>query len=83
MLPAIASTSAATHTLKFISVSNNMVVFSKKSAGFQDTDVSNAGKTIGFDETVLAATSATSRAGHVTVGGVPQTPYPGSQNPCA
>jgi hypothetical protein len=67
-VPAIASTpAAATHTLEFISVSKDMVVFAKTSAGFQDTDVNQAGKTIGFDETILTDTSATSSAGNVTV----------------
>ncbi len=67
VLPALASTHGTTNTLTFISVGNKMVVFSKTSVGFQETDTTKAGKIIGFDETIFKATSPTSSAGNVTV----------------
>jgi len=66
-LPALASSHTTTHTLKFISVTKKMINFSKTSVGVQDTDVSKAGKIIGFDEIYGAATSATTSASNVTV----------------
>lgn len=66
-LPAIASQQATTHTLKFISVTKNMVSFSKTSAGVQDTDVSKAGKIVGFDEIYGVATSPSSSAANFTI----------------
>jgi hypothetical protein len=48
-LPAAASPSGGTHTLKFIAVTTNTVVFSKTNTGRQDTDVNSKGKTVGFD----------------------------------
>jgi hypothetical protein len=66
VLPAVASASSATHTLKFISVTKNSVMFNKTSGAQQDTDVNAAGKTIGFDMLYFAATSATSGAVNIT-----------------
>jgi hypothetical protein len=48
-LPAAASASGGTHTLKFIAVTTKTVVFSKTNTGRQDTDVNSKGKTVGFD----------------------------------
>jgi hypothetical protein len=48
-LPAAASTSSGTHTLKFISVTKKTVDFAKTNSGQQDTDVNSKGKTVGFD----------------------------------
>jgi hypothetical protein len=67
VLPAIASASSTTHTLKFISVTKNAVGFSKTTGGQQDTDVNAKGKTIGFDELYFAATSKTAVAVNVTL----------------
>jgi hypothetical protein len=65
VVPAVASASSATHTLKFISVTKNSVMF-KASGAQQDTDVNAAGKTIGFDMLYFAATSATSAKVNIT-----------------
>jgi hypothetical protein len=67
VLPAIASANSTTHTLKFISVSKASVSFTKTQFGGQDTDTNTAGKIIGFDDTYIAATSATSGALNATV----------------
>ncbi len=66
-LPALASPHGATHTLKFISVTKNMVSLTKTSVGFQATDVSKAGKIVGFDEIYGAATSATTSSANVAI----------------
>jgi len=65
VVPAVASASSATHTLKFISVTKNSVMF-KASGAQQDTDVNAKGKTIGFDMLYFAATSATSANVNIT-----------------
>jgi hypothetical protein len=49
VLPAAASARTTTHTLKFVSVTQKMVTFSKTNLGQQDTDVNSKGKTVGFD----------------------------------
>src|SRR5262249_52326634 len=59
VLPAVASASSATHTLKFISVQKSSVMFTKTTGANQDTDVNAKGKAIGFDMIYFAATSAT------------------------
>jgi hypothetical protein len=66
VLPAVASASSATHTLKFISVTKNSVGFTKTTGASQDTDVNAAGKTVGFDMIYSSATSATTAAVNVT-----------------
>jgi hypothetical protein len=48
-------------------VAKASVTFSKTNFGQQDTDVNAKGKTIGFDELNITATSATSANGGVTV----------------
>jgi hypothetical protein len=67
VLPAIASANSTTHTLKFISVSKARATFAKGEFGGQDTDTNAAGKTIGFDDTYIAATSASSGTLNATV----------------
>jgi len=66
VLPAVASAHSSTHTLKFIAVQKASVTFTKTTFGQQETDVNATGKTIGFDEIYLAATSATTAAANVT-----------------
>lgn len=66
VVPAVASANSATHTLKFISVTKNSVMFTSTSFGQQDTDVTATGKTIGFDMIYGTATSATSAAVNIT-----------------
>ena len=66
VLPAVASASSATHTLKFIAVQKSTVMFTKTTGANQDTDVNTTGKTVGFDMLYFAATSATSAAVNVT-----------------
>ena len=65
-LPAVASASSATHTLKFTAVTNKQIMFNQTSGGSQETDVNAAGKTIGFDVLYFAAVSATSANINVT-----------------
>src|ERR1700722_2970436 len=48
--PAIASAHSVTHTLKFTSITERSVQFSKTTGGQQDRDVNSKGKLIGFDE---------------------------------
>lgn len=64
---AAASSTAAMHTLSFISVTNKSTTFTKMTGGSQDTDVSKAGKTVGFDMLYFAATSASGGILNVTV----------------
>ena len=59
VLPAVASASSATHTLKFTAETNKSIMFNKTSGGSQETDVNAAGKTIGFDVLYFAAVSPT------------------------
>jgi hypothetical protein len=66
VLPAVASASSATHTLKFISVTKTSVQFTKTTIGQQDTDVNAVGKTVGFDMLYITFTSATTAAVNVT-----------------
>ena len=67
VLPAVASSTATTHTLKFISVSKKSIMLTKASGAQQNTDVSKAGKTVGFDMLYFKATSASSAALNITV----------------
>jgi hypothetical protein len=62
VLPAVASAHTSAHTLKFIAVQETMVIFTKATAGIQETDVNTAGKTAGFDMLYLTATSPASAA---------------------
>jgi hypothetical protein len=57
VLPAFASASAATHTLKFISVEKASVQLTKTMSAQQDTDVNSKGKVIGYDDLYFAAIS--------------------------
>jgi hypothetical protein len=66
MLPALASSHGTTHTLKFISVQKATTAFTKTTEGVQDTDVNAKGKTTGFDELYITATSATTAVANVT-----------------
>jgi hypothetical protein len=66
VLPAAASASAATHTLKFTAVTNKAIMFTKTSGGSQETDVNAAGKIIGFDVLYFAAVSPTTGTVNVT-----------------
>jgi hypothetical protein len=67
LLPAVASASSATHTLKFTAVQKAGVMFTKTTGANQETDVNAAGKTVGFDVIYFAGTSATSGAVNITV----------------
>jgi hypothetical protein len=67
VLPAVASASSATHTLKFIAVQKGTVSFTKTTGANQETDVNAAGKTVGFDLIYFAAVSATSANVNITV----------------
>jgi hypothetical protein len=67
LLPARARPHATTHTLKFISVTKNSVIFTKNTGGQQDTDVNSKGKTVGFDMLYFKVTSSTSAAINLTV----------------
>ena len=67
VLPALASASSPTHTLKFISVEKKSVKFTKTTGGQQDTDVNTRGKIIGFDELYFKVTSSTKSTVNVTL----------------
>jgi hypothetical protein len=49
-IPAAASPSGASHTLKFIAEQTNTVTFTKASEGLQQKDLNAKGKLIGFDQ---------------------------------
>ena len=66
-LPAVASAHTATHTLKFVSVTVKTVPFTNTAAGFQDTDVNSAGKTIGFDDLYVTINGKNAGAGNVAL----------------
>ena len=66
VFPAVASASSATHTLKFIAITNKQHNFSQTSGGSQETDVNATGKTVGFDVLYFAATSPTTARINVT-----------------
>jgi hypothetical protein len=61
-LPAVASAHSSTHTLKYTAVQETSVIFTKATAGIQETDVNAAGKTAGFDILYFTATSPASAA---------------------
>jgi hypothetical protein len=67
VLPALASPAAASHTLKFISVTKKSITLTKTTGAQQDTDVSSTGKTVGFDMLYFSATSASSAALNITL----------------
>jgi hypothetical protein len=67
VLPAAASAHSASHTLKFISVTEKSAMFTKTTGGQQDTDVNTAGKIVGFDMLYFTASSAPTTAVNVTV----------------
>jgi len=67
VLPAVASASSATHTLKFTAVQKASVMFTKTTGASQETDLNTAGKTVGYDMIYFAATSPTSAAVNITV----------------
>jgi hypothetical protein len=67
LLPAVASASSATQTLKFTAVQKAGVMFTRTTGANQETDVNAAGKTVGFDMIYFAGTSATSGAVNITV----------------
>jgi hypothetical protein len=58
VLPAFASASTATHTLKFISVEKASVTLTKTMSAQQDTDLNSKGKVIGYDDLYFAVTSS-------------------------
>jgi hypothetical protein len=66
VLPAVASSTASSHTLKFTSVTKKSIMLTKASGAQQDTDVSKTGKTVGFDMLYFKATSASSAALNIT-----------------
>ena len=67
VLPAVASASSATHTLKFTAVQKATVMFTNTTGATQETDLNAAGKTVGYDMIYFAATSPTSGAVNITV----------------
>jgi len=58
-VPALASPHVTSHTMTFTAVTKASIGFSDASAGVQQTDVSRAGKTVGFDESYGVVVSAT------------------------
>lgn len=66
-LPAVASAHNASTTLKFTAVTKASVNFSSTNFGLQETDVSSTGKTIGFDDVNIKATTPTSSTANVAL----------------
>jgi len=66
VLPAVASASSATHTLKFTAVTNKSIMLTKATGASEETDVNAAGKAIGFDVLYFAAVSQTTGNVNVT-----------------
>ena len=64
---AMASQATTTHKLSFISLQKNSTMFTKMTGGQQNTDVTKAGKIVGFDMLYFAATSHTSAILNLTV----------------
>jgi hypothetical protein len=67
LVPALASASSATHTLKFTAVQVKSVAFTKTTGANQETDLNAAGKTIGFDMIYFKFASAGTAAVNITV----------------
>jgi len=67
MLPAVASASAATHTLQFISVTKASATFTSSTGAQQDTDVNAKGKVVGYDMLYFAVVSRTTAALNITL----------------
>ena len=67
VLPAIASASTTTHTLKFTAETKSSTAFSNSTEAEQDTDVNSAGKVVGYDMLYLTVASSTSVAINITV----------------
>ena len=67
VLPVAASASSATHTLKFVAVTKQAIMFTKATGASQDTDLNAAGKTIGFDMLYFSPATATTGAVNITV----------------
>jgi hypothetical protein len=65
VLPAAASAHSATHTLKFVSVFKKLVIYTHTTVAEQDTDVTSAGKVIGFDELYATQTGKTTGTGDI------------------
>ena len=61
LLPAAASAHAITHTLTFTSVEQAQAKFSATAMGFEDKDVSKAGKVIGYDVLNVTADPTTGK----------------------
>jgi len=62
LAPAAASAHNATQTLTFTSVAKNFVSYSTTTLAEQDTDLSTAGKIIGFDEVTITLGTTTNTA---------------------
>jgi hypothetical protein len=73
VLPAGASAHSAAHTLTFVSVLKKLVIYTKATVAEQDSDVTSAGKTIGFDElyaTQTGPTTGTADVAYAETGGL-------------
>ena len=66
-LPAAASARTITHTLQFTAETKGSASFSSSTEAEQDTDVSNAGKVVGYDMLYLTLISPTTAAINITV----------------
>jgi hypothetical protein len=68
LLPAAASAHSSTGTLKFTSVEEASLFFTKTVEGQQDTDLNKAGKTVGYNDLYIAGDPTTGTgAGNATV----------------
>jgi hypothetical protein len=67
VLPAAASASTTTHTLKFTAETKSSAAFSSSTEAEQDTDVNGAGKVVGYDLLYIKLVSSTSANLNITV----------------
>ena len=67
VLPAVASATSASHTLKFTAVTKRSVTFTRTTFGVQETDVSRTGKTIGFDDGYIRLTGTNTATVHAAI----------------
>jgi hypothetical protein len=67
VLPAAASASPTTHTLKFTAETKSSAAFSNSAEAEQDTDVNGAGKVVGYDMLYVKLVSPTSADLNITV----------------
>jgi hypothetical protein len=67
VLPAAASASTSTHTLKFTAETGGSTAFSSSTEAEQDTDINGAGKVVGYDLLYVTLVSSSAAVLSITV----------------